>query len=207
MNTKEFDKAVQRMVKALPRRVIAINKTLALSAIPMIKNNLIEKGVTGEGRSLGQYSDKPLNPGMLIPQALNQIAEKRIESTIKKQAKKNGGAPMGISYKQFREFNNRPTNHVTLSFSGETLNDLAIISNQIEGKEVITEVGSKNSKTKEVYNKKGKKTGTVGTGDVLDQLGARYGDILSLTRAQEKEITEAFDDEIQYFLDEYFEND
>lgn len=205
MDLNEFDSKLKRFMADLPRNVQRINKSLALSTIPIIKKRLIERGETGEGKSLGKYSEKKLNPAQLLPQALGVQAERRIESHIKQQAKK--GEPIGISYKKFRELNNRPTDHVTLSFSGETLGDISIVDEEISESEVITTVGSRNSKTKEVHNKKGKKTGTVGTGDVLDFLGERYGDILSLTPEEEREIEEAFDDEIQSLLDEYFEND
>lgn len=201
IDIKKFNENVNRFLIALPRNVQRINKTLALSAIPLIKKRLIDKGVTGEGRSLGKYSERPLSPSMLIPQALGTGADRKIQAEIKKQQK--AGLPVGISYKKFREINNRPTDHVTLSFTGETLNDISITQQVIFGSSAITTIESKNSKTKKVYNKKGKQTGSVGTGDVLERLGERYGDILSLTPQEEKEISEAFNDELQALIDQY----
>ena len=203
IDIKEYNNRVNKFLAVLPAQVQRINRTIALSSIPLIKKNLIDNGVTGEGKSLGKYSDKPISPGLLIGKGLGAGADKKVAAYLKQQKKSNPNELPGISYKKFRELNNRPTDHVTLSFSGETLGDLGIVSNVIIGDAVITTVASKNSKTKKVTNKKGKEIGTVGTGDVLDQLGEKYGDILSLTPSQEKEVAEAFDDEIQILIDKY----
>lgn len=200
---KEFNENVNRFLEVLPGSIQRINKTLALSSIPLIKKRLIDKGILGDGKSLGQYSEKPLSPGLLLNSSLGVGAERKVLAYLKAEKKANPNEPIGISYKKFRELNNRPTNHVTLSLTGETLNDLSVVSNVILGNQILTTVASKNSKSKDVYNKKGKKTGTVGTGDVLDQLGDRYGDILSLTPQEEADIAEAFDDEIQNLINKY----
>jgi len=203
MNIEQFNNNVTRFLVQLPLNVQSINKSLALSSIPLIKKRLIDDGITGEGKNLGKYSDRPMSPGLVINNSLGIGADKKVQKYLKDQTKSNPGTAPTISYKKFRELNNRPTQHVTLSFTGETLNDVSIISNVITGSKVITLVASKNSKSKDVYNKKGKKTGTVGTGDVLDSLGDRYGDILSLTKQEEQEIAEAFDDSIQELINKY----
>ena len=203
MTIEEYDKNVIKFLNQLPRNVQRINRSLALTTIPLIKKRLIDQGVTGEGKSLGKYSEKPLSPGLLLNSGLGIGADRKVQSYMKQQKKANTESPATISYKKFRELNNRPIEHVTLSFTGETLNDISIISNTVQGSYVITEVASRNSKSKDVYNKKGKKTGTVGTGDVLESLGDRYGDLLSLTPKEEQEIAEAFDDEIQTLIDQY----
>lgn len=201
ISIEEYNKNLTDFLTKLPVNVQRIQKSLALTNIPIIKKRLIDKGVTGEGKSLGEYSDKPLSPGLLLNQGLGSGADKKVQTYLKQQ--KKAGLPELISYKKFRELNNRPTAHVTLSFTGETLNDLAVVNQSITGGLIITTVASKNSKTKEVYNKRGRKTGTVGTGDVLDQLGEKYGDILSLTKSEEKAIAEAFDEELQDLIDRY----
>ena len=203
MTIEEYDKNVIKFLNQLPRNVQRINRSLALTTIPLIKKRLIDQGVTGEGKSLGKYSEKPLSPGLLLNSGLGIGADRKVQRYLKQQKKANPESPATISYKKFRELNNRPIEHVTLSFTGETLNDISIISNTVQGSYVITEVASRNSKSKDVYNKKGKKTGTVGTGDVLESLGDRYGDLLSLTPKEEQEIAEAFDDEIQTLIDQY----
>jgi hypothetical protein len=203
ISIKEYNERVNKFLIALPDELRDINKSIAMAAIPDIKKRLIDKGQTGEGKSLGKYSERPISPGLLIGKGLGSGADKKIEDYLKQQKKLNPNEPIGISYKKFRELNNRPTDHVTLSFSGETLNDLAVIQDVITGGLLVTTIGSKNSKTKDVTNKEGRKTGTVGTGDVLDQLGEKYGDILSLTEAEENEYKETFDEMVQDLIDQY----
>lgn len=203
ISINEYNENVNKFLVALPREMQIINNSLALSSIPLIKKNLIDDGKTGDGKSLGEYSDKPLSPGLLIGKGLGSGADKNVQTYLNQQRKSNPKEPPQISYKKFRELNNLPTEHVTLSFTGETLNDLAITSSVIVGNAILTTVSSKNSKSKTVTNKAGKQTGKIGTGDVLDELGDRYGDILSLTPQQEKEIEDSFDDEIQQLIDKY----
>lgn len=203
VSIKEFNANVNKFLQALPANAQRINKVIALTQIPIIKNRIIDKGVLGDGKSLGKYSEEPISTGFFVGKFLGKGAEDKAISYIKKKRKETGKFSIGISYKQFREFNNRPTDHVTLSFTGETLGDIGVISNDVNGTVATAVVGSKNSKTKEVVNSKGKKTGTIGTGDVLDQLGEKYGDILSLTPQEEKAIERAFEVEVQAFIDRY----
>lgn len=198
---EEYNNDLNKFLAALPNSIRSINEILALSSIPLIKKRLVDNGVTGEGKSLGKYSERPISPGYFIGTGLGSGAEKKVKTYLKQQSK--AGLPQLISYKKFRELNDRPTDHVTLSLTEETLNDISITSNVVSNGNVITTIASKNSKSKDVHNKKGKKTGTVGTGDVLDQLGDKYGDILSLTKIEEKDLDEAFDDEIQELINKY----
>ncbi len=201
ITTAEYADDLNRFLSELPRNVQKINETLALSSIPLIKKRIRNQGVLGDGTSLGKYSERPISPGYFIGTGLGVGAEKKVETYLKQQ--KKAGLPQLISYKKFRELNNRPTDRVTLSLSNETLDDISISSNVIFNGNVVTTIESKNSKSKDVVNKKGKKTGTVGTGDVLDQLGEKYGDILSLTKQEEKDLAEAFDEEIQDLINKY----
>ena len=203
ISIKEYNENVNKFLIALPSEIKVINKSIALIAVRDIKSRLIDKGVTGEGKSLGKYSERPISPGLLLGSGLGTGADAKVEAYLKQQKKANPNEPVGISYKKFRELNNRPTDHVTLSLSGETLNDLSVLDEITSGGLVVTTVGSRNSKSKDVYNKKGVKTGTVGTADVLDQLGERYGDILAVTKSEEEEYQQVFDDELQDLIDRY----
>ncbi len=200
ITTAEYAEDLNRFLSELPRNVQEINKTLALYSIPLIKKRIRNQGVLGDGTSLGKYSERPISPGYFIGTGLKG-ADDKMKVYLKQQ--KKAGLPELISYKKFRELNNRPTDHVTLSLSNETLDDISISSNVIFNGNVVTTIESKNSKSKDVVNKKGKKTGTVGTGDVLDQLGEKYGDILSLTKQEEKDLAEVFDEEIQDLINKY----
>lgn len=198
---------LNRMIQALPAEMVKINTKLALDAIPKIQNRLIDEGKTAEGKSLGKYSTRPLSPLLLIQQASGKGAQQRIYNEAKKN--KKAGLPSGISYERFRELNNLPVDHVTLSFTGETLGDIGVLEEGINGTTVSVVVGSRASKSKDVFNKKGRKTGTKDTGEVLDDLDEKYGsaldtELLSLSKEEEEELAQRQDDMLQDFLDKYF---
>lgn len=203
LNIEQFLINIRNMINTIPEEVQRISIVMSASAIPLITNRLIDRGLKGDGQSLGEYSTNPLSPNLFLNKGLGSGADEKVKQYVARQKKNNPNQPPGISYKTFRELNNLPVEHVTLSFTGETLGDLGVLQTTFSNGKVITEVGSKNSKTKEVFNKRGRKTGTVGTGDVLDQLQDRYGDILSLTTEEEEAIDEIFDFELQQFVNRF----
>lgn len=198
---KSFNAQVDKFLLALPNDVIKINTIIGQDSIALIKNRL-EDGKTAEGKSLGKYSDNPISALSFLGKGLGSGSD----SAVKSYAKANGGK---LSYEKFRQLNNRPTDHVNLFFTGETLNDIAVTSSKIEGNKVITKVSSKNSKTKEITNSKGKVTGSKTTGDVLSDLDGKYGralntELLSLSVEEEKLVSNTFDKQLQTLLDKYF---
>jgi hypothetical protein len=206
LNINDFQARVRNMLNALPDRSARINDGLAQSAVPMIVNRLIDLGQDGNGKPLGDYSDKPLPTFFYLHKGTGSGADKKLEQKIKSERKKKGKNFKGISYKDFRELNNRPTAHVTLSFTGETLGDLGVTKTVHEGGNVVSTIESLNTVTKAVYNAKGEKKGSNTTQDILDFLGARYGEnILALTDEEEKKLSAALDVELDNFIKEYLE--
>lgn len=203
LKIEDFQNRVNACISALPKAMQAINLSVAKSAIPLITNRLTNQGKTAQGQSLGAYSDNPMNAMLFSGKSLGSGAEKRVDD----YAKKNNGK---ISYKKFRELNNRPTDHVTLSFSGQTLADIGVISTQTDGTKIKTVIGSLNRYKKDVVNKKGKIVGQLSTGDVLQQLNDKYGnalntELLDVSDSELQLITNIYEKNLQDFLDKFFE--
>jgi hypothetical protein len=209
LNINQFRERVAALLNALPEEIQRINNGLALSAIAEVRRRLIDRGIDGDGKSLGTYSTNPLPTFFFTNKGTGSGADKKLESVIaakKKQAKSTGEKFKGVSYKEFREINNLPTAHVTLSFTGETLGDLGVVSEVIENLKIVTTVGAKNTKSKARYNAKGQKIGQDTSEQILDYLGEMYGeDLLGLTPAEEKNLGAALDDELQKLFDKYIE--
>lgn len=202
ISINEFNNNVNKFLGVLPGEVQKINTSLALSAIAFVKNNLVNQGVTGEGKSLGKYSDRPLSPGLFIGKGLGSGSDKKVKDYLKQQRKSNPKESPTISYEKFRELNNLPTDHITLSFTGDTLNDLAVIKSSFDNGIVNAQIGSKNSKRKIIRDKNGKETGTISTGQVLENLQNKYGkaldtELLSLSKSQEAVLQKSFEDAFQ----------
>ncbi len=206
LNINQFQGQITRLINALPKELTNISKKLALDAISKIQNRLIDEGKTAEGKSLGKYSTRPMSPLLLIQQASGKGAQQKIYNEAKKNQK--AGFP-GVSYERFRQLNNLPTDHVTLSFTGDTLGDLGVIEEGINGTTINVVVGSRGSKSKDLFNKRGKKTGTKDTGEILDDLDEKYGsaldtELLSLSKQEENDLSLNQDEMLQQFLDKYF---
>ena len=103
ISIEEYNKNLTDFLSKLPVNVQRIQKSLALTNIPIIKKRLIDKGITGEGKSLGEYSDNPISPGLLLNKGLGSGADKKVQTYLKQQ--KKAGLPELISYKKFRELN------------------------------------------------------------------------------------------------------
>lgn len=198
MDINQFNDKVNAMLTALPQAVQTINEGLALSAIPLIVNRLVDLGTDGAGKKLGTYSTNPLPTFFYLHKGLGSGADAKLEALVKKRRKEEGENFKGISYKEFREINNRPTNFVTLSFTGETLGDIGVLSNVINGFVVITTIGEQNKVSKKSGNK------TITTKQVLEYLSERYGtNLLALNEEEQTQIANAYDIELQKHIDQY----
>lgn len=173
IEAKDFSKYLENLSKNLIEALPAINEKVAVNAYALMRQRVIEKGTIGEDKSLGEYSENPLPTFYFAGKALNSKGEKALE-----KAKKNGE---GISYGEWRRANNRPTEHVTLSFSGATLNDIGVIKQIKEGIKTVTIVGPKN--TKQRANGKS-------TSDIVGYLQEQYGDFIKPNK-QETELLKA----------------
>lgn len=203
LDIKEYASKVKAMLTALPDAVQTINYSLALSAIPLIVNRLTDLGVDGKGKKLGAYSTNPLPTFFYLHKGTGSGADAKLEALVKKKRKAEGEDFKGISYKEFREINNRPTNFVTLSFTGETLGDIGVINNVINGVVVVTTVGAQNKISKAKYDAKGNNAGRITTEQILDYLGERFGEnILSLNDEEQEQLANAYDIELQKFINQ-----
>jgi len=174
MTSAEFSQMTMRLAEELTRELPVINEKAALNAYAMMKNRIINDGTIGENKSLGEYSDNALPSWWFKGKALNKGGEKELIKSLRKENK--DGQDPGISYKRWREANNLPTDHKTLSFTGTTLNDVGVTKSITEKDRVITIVGAKNTK-----NRDNGKT----TSDILNYLGDDYGDILAPNQTEQ----------------------
>ena len=169
MKGENFGKSVEKLSELVLSQMPGINEKMALDATALIKDRIVNTGVDAKGNSLGSYSDNELPAFFFKGKALNAGGTKLYED-VTTGKKKKGQIKKGISYKEWREANNRPTDHVTLSFSGTTMKDIGVVKILEGGNKIVTVVGSKNTKTRQ----NGDNTETI----VDDYLGPKYGNFL-----------------------------
>lgn len=207
VHIEEFRARADNFLAAMPTEVLRINRGLAASVIPLITGRIINEGKDAKGQLFGSYSDNPLPLFFYKNKATGKVSEDSFNSLVKAKKKvlSTGEKFKGVSYKEFRQLGNLPTNFVTMSFTGETLADVGIKDEKIEGSLVRTTIASTNKHTKAKYNAKGQKVGEDGTEKILDFLGERYGENILEPNPEELEILQAaFEDELQQVLDKFF---
>jgi len=183
MDSKEFSKTLKSFSEKITEGLQPINEKVALNAYAMTKNRVINEGTIGDGKSLGGYSTNEMPAFFFKDKALNNSGEAFYEK------KKKAGE--GISYKEWREANNRPTDHVTLSFSGTTFNDIGVIKQLVDGVKVVTIVGPKNTKTR-----KGGET----TSEIVGYLQERYGDFIKPNKEEEELLKATLSNEVNKLI-------
>lgn len=177
MKFEQFDNGIKKLELLLTTRLISINEKMALDATALIKDRLLNTGVNAKGNSFGEYSTNELPAFFFKDKSLNKSGEDFYLSATTK--KKKDDKRKGISYKEWREANNRPTDHKTFSFSGTTLKDVGVRKEIVAGAKVITQVGAKNTKVRDNGDS---------TEKILDEyLAPEYGNILE-PNASEIEI-------------------
>lgn len=193
MSADEFDSAVNRLSAMITDQLPAINEKMALDASAMVKDRILNTGIKADGSSLGEYSDNRLPTFFFKDKELNKAGENFYLSRKKKDAK---NANPGISYKEWREANNRPTDHVTLSFSGTTLRDVGVIKQLVSGARISTAVGPKNTKLR-------------GNGDTTEKitdeyLAPRYGNFMEPNSAEKEKLKTYLTGEVNKIINETF---
>lgn len=191
LDIKEYNEKVKSLLASVESEFPIVNARLSRSALSMIRNRIINKGVDHRGKPFGKYSQNPLPFFFFHDKAISGGADKKLEAYKKKH-------PEGISYEEFRRINGLQTKFKDFKFTGETLRDIDVLETRVVGGVVTTVVASKNSITK----KSGK--GTVTTGKVADYLAEQYGDFLTLSEEETSALEQALDDELQIFLDKHF---
>ena len=128
----------------------------------MVRRRIQTEGEDANGSQLGNYSDNPLPTWFFKGKSINASGE----NTVRKAAKEGNG----LSYKDFRDGNNLPTDKVTLTFTGAMWRemDVNIISNNETNTTAQIEPRTERSRKVASYNSE------------------RYGDILALSKEEKQ---------------------
>lgn len=162
MLVKEFSRKLNLikndLIKNRPNETFLITK----EALALIRRRIQNEGKDAAGAQLGDYSTNELPAFFFFGKSANAAGEAKV-----RKAAKEGE---GVSYKELRQFNNRPTDKVDLTFTGAMWRemDVTIIGNTAT--ESTAEITPRTERSKKVaaYNSK------------------RYGDILRLSKDERR---------------------
>ena len=106
-----------------------------------IAQRVINSGEKAEGGKFTPYSTKDVPAFWYMGRSLNAGGEAKVKAAAKKK--------QGVSYKQFREFNNRPTNFKNFSFSQEMWQGFGVKKVEANGGTYTLVIGGKTPESEE----------------------------------------------------------
>lgn len=186
----DFGNKIQKFTSVLIDEMPRINESVALNAYALVRDRIINKGTTGTGKDLGGYSENPLPLFFYKGKSLNSSGEAAIEKAKKEHR--------GLSYKDFREANKRPTDHVTLNFSGDMWKDIGVVKQVVSGTKIVTVIGAKNTKSRTSGSR------SVTTDDIMEGHYDHYGDFLEVNDQEEELLARTYDAKLQELINKTF---
>ncbi|MDQ3048839.1 MAG: hypothetical protein M3R27_14910 [Bacteroidota bacterium] len=190
MKADQFKNKLNAFSAALVSELPVVEEKVCMNSFALIKDRIINEGTKASGASLGSYSENELPLFFYSGKSLNSGGEKALAKAKKEQK--------GLSYKDFREANNRPTDHKTFSFSGQMWADIGVVKQIQDGVRITTIVGARNTKTRTSGSR------SITTDDIMSGLADTHGDFLTLSAAEEKRTEATYDAELQKLIDKYF---
>lgn len=197
LTVEQFSSQVNRLLQDAKQSQNEINARLARTALSLVRDRVLNTGLDYKGASFGKYSTNPLPGFWFVGKGLGKGADDKLSAELRKQRKAGNKRP-GVSYEQWREMNNLQTGHVDLKFTGDTWKDIAVLETNQSGWRAVTEIASKSSISKTQNGK------TITTGQITEYLGEKYGNFLQTSDQEEKDLNEAFEDEIQQLINQHF---
>lgn len=167
MRITDFVRKLNQVKSALITNRAADAFLIAKEALSLIRLRIQNTGERADGQQLGDYSDTDLPAFFFFGKSANAAGETKVRKAAKDKQK--------ISYSDFREFNNRPTKFVNLTFTGAMWREMNVdITTNTRTMTVATiEPRTARSRKVALYNSQ------------------RYGDILALSKREIAMVKEA----------------
>lgn len=134
---------IQR-VNEIQQRLLNLTNEVAAEGATMcadIADRVINEGKAGDGGGFSLYSTKKVPAYWYVGRSLNAAGDAKIKAAAKKKE--------GVSYKDFREFNNRPTDKKNFSFSNEMWRGFGVQKVERTGDAYLLVIGGQNKESQE----------------------------------------------------------
>lgn len=118
MSIEDAISRIERMERNI-RNVADLARAPALDLAQAVADRVIEEGRDHEGAAFSPYSDVPLPAFFYFNRSANQGGEAKVRAAAKKKR--------GVSYRDFRDFNNRPTNIKNFSFTNQMWRSFGVV--------------------------------------------------------------------------------
>jgi hypothetical protein len=130
--------------RAIEGRLLNLSREVATAGADLcadIADRVINRGERGNGGRFTPYSTNKVPAFWYFGRSLNQSGEAKIRAAAKRKE--------GVSYKDFREANNRPTGFKNFSFSQEMWRGFGVKNVQFSGAIYTLEIGGQNAESQQ----------------------------------------------------------
>ena len=134
---------IQR-INEIQQRLLNLTNEVAAEGATMcadIADRVINEGKAGDGGGFSPYSTKKVPAYWYVGRSLNAAGDAKIKAAAKNKE--------GVSYKDFREFNNRPTDKKNFSFSNEMWRGFGVQKVERTGDAYLLVIGGQNKESQE----------------------------------------------------------
>lgn len=135
---------IKKRLTEIQNRLKNLSSAVAVAGADLcadIAQRVINSGEKAEGGKFSPYSTKEVPAFWYMGRSLNAGGEAKVKAAAKKKE--------GVSYKQFREFNNRPTNFKNFSFSQEMWRGFGVKKVESKGGTYTLVIGGKTPESEE----------------------------------------------------------
>lgn len=131
-------------VEGIERKLLNLSNDVAAEGAVLcadIADRVINEGKDANGGTFSAYSIKPVPAFWYIGRSLNATGDAKVRAAAKKG--------QGVSYKDFREFNGRPTGKKNFSFSNDMWRGFGVQKVERTGDAYLLVIGGKNRESQD----------------------------------------------------------
>jgi len=123
---------IEKMLRGGAANIVA---ALGSDLCASLADRVINSGKNADGQQFSPYSEKKVPAFWYYGRSLNAGGEAKVKAAAKRKE--------GVSYREFRQFNNRPGAPKNFSFSNEMWRGFGVKSAQFDGGKYILVIGGK----------------------------------------------------------------
>ena len=179
MTPDQVSEALSHLAKVIAENTPDMTQTVAATALAVVRDRIQDTGVDSKGVKFKGYSTKEIPAFFYTGKSLKKLKKDEFGEDALQQNDM-------LSYKEWRELNNLQTDHVDLTFTGDMWRKTAIISAGLAPEGYVVSIGGN---TREAQDK-------------INYASDKYGNILSVSEKEEKNLTEDYDEMLDKLIAE-----
>lgn len=167
MNIKDFRSKILAIIQKLNDTRSEQAALIGREALALVRRRIQNEGKNADGARLDSYSTNPVPAFFFFGDSVTAAGEAKIRASAKKGH--------GVSYKEFREYNNRRTDITDLTFTGSMWKEMDVFPLDSTAVKATVKIEPRTQRSKRVaaFN------------------SDRYGNILALSKLERDQLKEA----------------